>query len=516
MLFYLVTSIDVADNWIFAVALNPGTNDPNIIHTYGGAGTTFDATSFRCCRISGLRNPTAGYGVQTRVTLGTGNRSPVSNIVPIVTVGSGGVQSWFVPAADADADPLSWRLSTILEATGPGFGGGTQPPGLTIDASSGQVSWNTTGLPLGQYWTQKTIEELNPDGTIKGSVAIDYLINVVVIPPDNKTPDFPPPPPNTPPTCGATVPAFVGNTVSFTVSASDADAGNTVSLIVTGLPPGATSPIPPAGNPVSSTFNWTPTAGQVGPHVITYAAIDNFGAQGLCPVTVNVVANQPPEADAGSDDTLEWEQGLTADLDGSGSSDPDGDALTFEWTDSDNDVVGTTAQVTVSLNGLGDHTFTLTVTDPSGESDSDDVTITAEDTTAPTINLSVNPSELWPPNHMYVTIDLSALVTDACDDNPSIEVWVESDQPDNAIGIGDGNTTGDIRVTLSDASVLLSSDPDFSVHFDLSDLEELELRAEEAGTSPGRTYTITVMATDGSGNESQESVTVTVPHDRRR
>ena len=93
--------------------------------------------------------------------------------------------------------------------------------------------------------------------------------------------------------------------------------------------------------------------------------------------------NDPPTADAGPDQTLEWEQGLTVTLDGSGSSDPDGDPLTYEWTDSDGDVLGTTVQVTVSLSGLGDHTFTLTVTDPSGATDSDDVTITVEAAAAP-------------------------------------------------------------------------------------------------------------------------------------
>ncbi|MCY4263027.1 MAG: PKD domain-containing protein, partial [Candidatus Dadabacteria bacterium] len=41
-------------------------------------------------------------------------------------------------------------------------------------------------------------------------------------------------------------------------------------------------------------------------------------------------SNRPPEADAGDDMTLE--AGATVTLDGSGSSDPDGDDLTYSWT----------------------------------------------------------------------------------------------------------------------------------------------------------------------------------------
>ena len=43
----------------------------------------------------------------------------------------------------------------------------------------------------------------------------------------------------------------------------------------------------------------------------------------------------------------------------------------------------------------------------------------------------------------------------------------------------------------------------------------LQLRAERSGTGEGRIYTITITATDESGNSSQAQVNIIVPHDKR-
>jgi hypothetical protein len=80
------------------------------------------------------------------------------------------------------------------------------------------------------------------------------------------------------------------------------------------------------------------------------------------------------------------ERGSPVTLDGSGSSDPDGDPLHYEWKDADGTVVGMGVVVTLDL-GLGAHTFTLTVRDDFGGAATDAVVVTVRHTT--TLGLTV-------------------------------------------------------------------------------------------------------------------------------
>ena len=92
--------------------------------------------------------------------------------------------------------------------------------------------------------------------------------------------------------------------------------------------------------------------------------------------------NLPPVADAGAYDPVRIEEGsdpavAEVTLDGSGSTDPDGDdtIATYEWTDPDGTAAGTGSAVQVSLEA-GEYVFTLVVTDDQGASDSASATIT--------------------------------------------------------------------------------------------------------------------------------------------
>ncbi len=129
--------------------------------------------------------------------------------------------------------------------------------------------------------------------------------------------------------------------------------------------------------------------------------------------------------------------------------------------------------------------------DPYRSSDHDPVIIGLDvcDEIAPTIDaLSVSPDTLWPANHKYVDVTATIEVSDNFDPNPTIEVSITSNEPDN--GEDDGDTVDDIVVV---------------------DTTHFQLRAERSGVGTGRIYTITYTVTDACGNSTTQSVTVTVP-----
>lgn len=302
---YKVTSYDETNNWLFGRALDPNDSSKTTIsHTYSLVGT-YTAMIDSCCRISDvdgvnehINNPDGSYRVETMVTVGTGNSSPVSAMPPIVQCAQNGLCTFTVPGSEADGGTLNFRLSTSTEASG--FAGFTQPGppdatnAATVNSSTGVYSWDTTGATLAGdsshntlYSTQVTIEELDGAGSVKDKSAVDFLIQLVPSVSTNNSPDFDHPPT---PTCGTTKTGNIGTTMTFNVQASDPDSGDTVQLNVAGLPPSATmNPgLPLSGNPVNSEFSWTPTTGEAGIYVMTFTATDSHGAQALCSITVQV------------------------------------------------------------------------------------------------------------------------------------------------------------------------------------------------------------------------------------
>ncbi|TFH40548.1 MAG: DUF11 domain-containing protein [ANME-2 cluster archaeon] len=129
-----------------------------------------------------------------------------------------------------------------------------------------------------------------------------------------------------------------------------------------------------------------------GSTIINYATIDSSETQ---PTTVqektDICTNQPPVADAGPPQTVEQESaaGALVTLDGSGSSDPDNDPLTYSWTWAAESAIGVSPEVILPP---GTTTVTLVV-DDGQLTDTDTVDITVEDTTPPEVACieSVNP-----------------------------------------------------------------------------------------------------------------------------
>ncbi len=312
-LLYLITAVDVANNWAFGLGVDP-TNvaalDTAITHTYPSVGT-FTAKTEDCCRISPCEAPTAhmnnpddDYRVATSVEVGGANSSPVSALPPIIQCPFNGTCQFTIPASDNELDPLTFRMSSLLEAGLTSQPGPPQcPNAATVNPTTGVYTWNTVGcrtaataLPVPPnggcnqpsyntcYSTQVTIEE---DVLLGGSdAALDFLICLVACPPSNTSPVFGGPTP----ACGSTISANPGSPVGFTVQASDGNSVDGVTLNVAGLPGGAgmVPSLPTSANPVSSTFSWTPGGGDLGQHVMTFTATDPCGAQTLCSITIDV------------------------------------------------------------------------------------------------------------------------------------------------------------------------------------------------------------------------------------
>ena len=140
----------------------------------------------------------------------------------------------------------------------------------------------------------------------------------------------------------------------------------------------------------------------VGSHTVTLTVSDGeFSDSDDVIITVSDATNSTPTADAGLDQTVIDSDGDGTELvklDGSNSSDPENDALTYSWS-VDGSEIGTGE--TYSHNfAVGSHTVTLTVSDDEF-TDSDDVIVTVSESTgndAPTIGdvtITENSNPAW-------------------------------------------------------------------------------------------------------------------------
>jgi hypothetical protein len=126
-----------------------------------------------------------------------------------------------------------------------------------------------------------------------------------------------------------------------------------------------------------ATPSFTPTA--AGTYTFELTVDDGFGGTGVDNVTVTVV-NRSPVADAGPDQPGRFRNQVVT-LNGTGSSDPDADALAFAWAQTAGPAValtgGDTATPSFTPTAAGIYTFELTVSDGfAGGIDTDTVIVT--------------------------------------------------------------------------------------------------------------------------------------------
>jgi len=361
------------------------------------------------------------------------------------------------------------------------------------------------------------------DGAFDSALAIDCVELV------------PGTPGNTPPTCEAdftlarmsfdevSLGSFVvteGNTIVVPFTGVDAD-GDSLMASAGNLPAEATFDPTSGVSPLTSTLSWTPQAADKGlPRTVTATFTDPSGATSTCEVTIADV-NLNPVCTA-SDQTVSstGPEGALVTLDG-GATDGDDPSLEFTWFVSDASVV-LDNPYSPTANGvfpIGVTMATLCVVDGRGGVSTCHVKITVVDTAPVQVSCHPSVTALWPPKHWMVEVTLTV----AIDGDPTgfqlDEVRVRSDEPDDAIGNGDGNTTGDVEGHDGYSTVPFGGvdvTPRFA--FDAASGEwsaVVLLRAERAGGGDGRQYTFDVRVLDASGNPAETSCVVVVPHDRR-
>jgi len=323
-LLFLVTSVDITNDWLFTFALDPDSLpmiDFHIDHTYTTPGP-WTAFVDDCCRLAPagsdphaaiptnvhVNNPDGGYRIETVVELWGHNKSPRTALMPIVCCEVDEVCEFQIPVVDPNRDRLTCRLSDSDEASSVrGFeqpGMPSAPNAATVGTDTCIYSWDTTGAQFTDadsgtntlYSTQVTIEDHNSDGMILSKTAVDFFIRVMDDDPQVAVFEEP--------LCGERRILLVGEEHEFEVEAESGDEDFDITLTVAGLPPGAEMDrsLPRTGESPESEFEWTPTIADVGTHVVTFAATDESGCtEAMCSVTLEVV-EEPP-----CDDVIDFE-----------------------------------------------------------------------------------------------------------------------------------------------------------------------------------------------------------------
>ena len=405
------------------------------------------------------------------------NHPPTINAGAAQTVNEGSLATLAGTATDPDGNPLSIQWT---EVSGPAV--------ALLNATTLNASFVAPSVTRAET---NIVLQLTVDDGFGGIVSSNTTVHIANV---NHAPVSQPP-------ANMTVPE--NSAVNLIGQGTDPDieeqsqlvyswiqiAGPTVTITGTGANASFTAPIVTAGGDPNAQVT------------LTFALVvtDPNGASGTNSVNVLVAnVNHSPTAVAGNNLTVN--EGSSVTLNGSASSDPDSDPLTYSWMQVSGPAVtlsgANTAfpQFTAPFVNTAGATlqFQLTVDDGFGGTNTATTSVVVNNINNPPNVDHATPSvsTLWPPNHSMTQVSILGVIDAEQNDTITI-TGVTQDEPTS--GLGDGDMPID-AVINSDGTVLL--------------------RAERDSSGNGRVYHIHFTASDFEGSASGV-VNVTVPHGKK-
>ena len=242
-----------------------------------------------------------------------------------------------------------------------------------------------------------------------------------------------------------------------------------------------------------------------------------------------VPANKPPVADAGAAQTVECTGSSSANvtLDGSASTDPDSDPLTYSWTWSGGSATGVSPSASFPL---GTTAVTLTVDDGQGHTATAGTVVTVEDTTAPTVSAGLDVTlEATSLSGAGYDVSAQASASDTCcavatSITPAGPYALGSTTVTVSATDCSGNTASDTMVvTVVDTTAPVLTPPaDVTAEANAvsstvsigsataTDIFPVSIGNNAPATYPLGTTLVTWTATDANGNTSSATQSVTV------
>ncbi len=451
---------DVVQGW--GVTLSDWTS-PSPVLTAPEVGREGEVIRLRLTVSDGLTSGTDTVDVTVRNV----NRPPVARAGDDLTVDEGtivGLDGW--DSSDPDGDPLTYRW--------------TQIAGPAVDLStSGSAAWFTAAAPRGGATVTFSLEV--SDGQLTATDEVNVTVKFI----------------NLAPVADAGADQTVRERSAVTLNAGgsfDPD-GDTLTFMWMQVD----GPVVALSDPASAAPAFTAPDVFLEPQTLTFevsvADQDTFATDRVSIVVENL--NHAPTADAGPDLTVR--AGDLVKLDGSGSTDPDGDPLLYVWNQiggvpikqldqssyADPVATFTAPEVTAGGEIL---VFELVVFDPSSETSVDQKTILVRNPVDPPACGAARPTlaTLWPVNHKLLSVGIAGVTSEGGEATTLTITGVTQDEPTD--GVGDGDTAPD-AVIMNDRVLL---------------------RAERAGSGNGRVYRVHFTA-GNAGGQCSGSVDVVVP-----